>query len=117
MAKIFRAPCIFAAWITANPTAPKPQTATVDPGVTVVLLIAAPHPVLIPQPKTQTWFKSAALLIFAADIYEITVYSLNVEQPIKWKIGLPSFVVNLEVPSGIRPFPWVPRIFGHKFVL
>lgn len=46
----------------------------------------------------------------------MTVYSLNVEHPIKWKIGLPSFVVNLEVPSGITPFPCVPLIFGQRFV-
>ena len=68
IAYIFPAPCNFAAWMTANPTAPNPQTATVDPGVTVVLFIAAPHPVLIPHPNTQTWFKSALVLILAAEI-------------------------------------------------
>lgn len=84
IAYIFPAPCNLAACMTARPTAPNPQTATVEPGVTVVLLMAAPHPVLIPQPNTQTLFKSAALLIFAAEIYAITVYSLNVEHPMKW---------------------------------
>lgn len=55
-------------------------------------------------------------MIFAAEIYAMTVYSLNVEHPIKWKIGFPSFVVNLEVPSGIKPFPWVPLILGQRLV-
>ena len=36
----------------------------------------------------------------------------------KWKIVDPSLArVKREVPSGITPFPCVPRIFGHRFVL
>jgi hypothetical protein len=36
----------------------------------------------------------------------------------KWKIVEPSDLrVNLDVPSGMRPLPCMPRIFGQRFVL
>ena len=38
--------------MTESPTAPKPYTTQLDPGVTLELLIAAPHPVDTPHPKT-----------------------------------------------------------------
>jgi hypothetical protein len=80
---IFAAPYSLAACITASPTAPRPQTATDDPGFTTGLIIAAPQPVLIPHPRTQHLLRSALGLILAAEIYAITVYSLNVLHPMK----------------------------------
>jgi len=90
--------------MTASPTAPRPHTATVVPGLTTGLIIAAPQPVLTPQPRTQHLFMSAVGLILAADMAAITVYSEKVLHPIKWKMDFPS-LVNLEVPSGISPLP------------
>ena len=68
MAYILDAPLILAACIIDSPTAPKPQTATVDPGSILQLFQMAPHPVLIPQPTMQTFLKSALGFIFAAEI-------------------------------------------------
>lgn len=53
---------------------------------------------------------------FARDMSDTTVYSENVEQPIKWAIDWP-LQVKRDVLSGIRPLPWVARILLHKFVL
>lgn len=53
---------------------------------------------------------------FVTDISATTVYSLNVEHPIKWCNILP-LQENLEVPSGITPFPWGTRIFWQRLVL
>ena len=38
------APAILAPWMTANPTAPKPKTATLDPGSTRHVFNTAPNP-------------------------------------------------------------------------
>lgn len=101
--------------MTARPTAPRPKTATEVPGSTLQVFKTAPHPVDTPHPSTQILLKSQCGLIFAAEIAAMTVYSLNVEQPIKWKISFPSFE-NLVVPSGITPFPCVDLILGQRFV-
>jgi hypothetical protein len=73
-------------------------------------------PVETPQPNKHIFVKSAPGWILAAEISAITAYSAKVEQPIKWKIGLPSLDILL-VPSGMKPLPWVARILGHKLVL
>lgn len=49
------------------------------------------------------------------EISATTVYSENVDVPIKWYISLPLQLKRV-VPSGITPFPCVIRIFWHKFV-
>ena len=98
------APAIFAACTTASPTAPKPNTATDDPSSTLHVFQTAPRPVETPQPKRQALFRGMRLLIFAALISAITVYSANVLHPMKWKIGtsFPSFfAVKRVVPSGM----------------
>jgi hypothetical protein len=99
------APYILAAYTTERPTAPSPHTATVEPGLIVVLFMAAPHPVLIPHPIKQALVGSEFGFILAAATSQMTVYSLNVEQPMKWKISLPSTDLNLDVPSGMNPLP------------
>ena len=71
-----------------------------------MLLKTAPHPVETPQPRRHILLKSAPGLIFAAEISAITAYSAKVEQPMKWKMSLPSFERRV-VPSGITPLPWV----------
>lgn len=126
------APANFAACTTLNPTAPasqlvceamygsqlcvtatcatifapKPKTATEEPGSTFVVLKTAPRPVLstrrlhrggihaqrvvakitydTPHPKRAALYSGMAGLIFAHDISARTVYSENVLQPMKW---------------------------------
>lgn len=41
-------------------------------------------PVETPQPSKHILLRSAPGLIFAAEISEMTAYSANVEQPMKW---------------------------------
>ena len=61
--------------------------------------------------------RSARASIFAHEISETTVYSAKVEQPMKWWSGVPSCAsLKRLVPSGITPWPCVPRILGHRFV-
>ena len=62
-----------------------------------------PSPVVTPQPSREHTSSGAVSEIFAHEISEITLYSLNVEQPMKWKISSPFESVNLLVPSGITP--------------
>src|SRR6185369_15385808 len=47
------APASFDAITTLRPTPPQPTTATVEPGVTLAVLSAAPTPVVTPQPARQ----------------------------------------------------------------
>jgi len=77
------APRIFAAYITAKPTAPNPQTATELFAWKLGLFITAPQPVGMPQPRTHTLNGSLSGLIFANEIEARTVYSEKVEHPIK----------------------------------
>merc|ERR1719356_743742 len=70
-------------WITASPTAPRPKTATEEKGSTLALFQTAPKPVATPQPKRHAFSKSALGSILAHEISASTVYSANVEQPIK----------------------------------
>ena len=47
------------------------------------------HPVDTPHPNKHIYLISAIGLILAHEISARTVYSLKVEHPIKWNIGLP----------------------------
>lgn len=75
IAKILEAPRALAPWIIAKPTAPKPNTATEDPGSTLQVFQAAPRPVLTPQPNKQTLSKGEFSAILAQEISLTTVYS------------------------------------------
>lgn len=70
----------------------------------------------MPQPRRQTLSNGAFLFTLASEIAATTVYSVNVEVPIKWNTGLPLHVKR-EVPSGKTPRPWVSRMREHRFVL
>lgn len=60
--------------------------------------------------------KKYCLLTFVTETSATTVYSENVEHPIKWNNFFPLHE-NLDVPSGIYPWPCVILIFWHKLVL
>jgi hypothetical protein len=52
-ATIVAAPQIRAPWMAEMPTPPQPITTTVEPGFTCAVLIAAPTPVITPQPTSE----------------------------------------------------------------
>ncbi len=66
---------------------PAPKTTHVEPGSTLAVFIAAPSPVDRPQAKSAACSSGASGLTFASAISGITVYSANVEVPMKWRIG------------------------------
>lgn len=82
---------------------------------TFAVLSAAPYPVGMPQPSRQTFSNGADSLTLANEIAATTVYSANVDVPMKWWMVSPLHVKRL-VPSGMTPLPCVSRIFEHKFV-
>ena len=53
------------------------------------MFIAAPSPVESPQANRQARSSGASGSIFASAISGITVYSANVEVPMKWRISSP----------------------------
>ena len=135
---IREAPAALQPSATARPTAPRPHTAHVLPGSTLAVLSAAPYPVGTPHPSKQTlssgavrstcqsgarllsnyflfFFSPWTRVTLAREISATTVYCENVEQPIKWAKVFP-LQVNREVPSGMRPLPWVARILLQRLV-
>jgi len=62
---------------------PAPKTTHVEPGCTLAVFIAAPSPVERPQAKRHAPSSGASGVIFASAISGITVYSANVEVPMK----------------------------------
>ena len=69
---------------------PAPNTAHVEPGATFAVLIAAPSPVERPQANRHARSSGASGSTFASAISGMTVYSANVDVPMKWRIGSPS---------------------------
>ena len=78
---------------------PAPNTTHIDPGSTRAVYIAAPRPVDSPQANRQARLRGASGGTFASAICGMTVYSANVEVPMKWRIGSPSRDSRV-VPSG-----------------
>jgi len=66
---------------------------------TFAVFIAAPRPVESPHAKRQARSSGASAVTFARAISGITVYSANVEVPMKWRTGSPSRESRV-VPSG-----------------
>lgn len=69
--------------MTANPTAPRPKTATDEPVSTLHVFQTAPQPVATPQPRRHILWSGASVGTLAQEISATTVYSEKVEQPIK----------------------------------
>ena len=85
-----------------SPTRPAPKTTHVAPGCTFAVFSAAPSPVENPQANTHASASGASGEIFASAISGMTVYSANVEVPMKCRIGSPSRESRV-VPSGRNP--------------
>jgi hypothetical protein len=71
---------------------------------------------VMPQPSKHVRSMGASFVMATTDISATTVYWEKVEVPIKWRRSLPLHL-NLEVPSGITPFPCVALILPQRFVL
>jgi hypothetical protein len=82
-----------------RPTIPAPKTAQVEPASTFAVFSTAPRPVESPQANKQACSSGASGVTFARAISGITVYSANVDVPMKWRIGSPSRPSRV-VPSG-----------------
>ena len=78
---------------------PAPKTTHVEPGCTFAVNIAAPSPVDRPHANRHARSSGASGDTLASAISGITVYSANVEVPMKWRIGSPSRDRRV-VPSG-----------------
>ena len=93
------APWIRAPATAPRPTRPQPKTATTEPGCTSAVYIAAPRPVERPQANSAQPSSGASGLTLASAISGITVYSANVDVPMKCRSGSPSRYRRV-VPSG-----------------
>lgn len=82
---------------------------------TLAVFKTAPKPVEIPHPSKPTLSNGALLSILANEMDATTVYSENVDVPMKWYKVLPLHVKR-DVPSGITPCPWVLRICEQTLV-
>ena len=78
-ARIVAAPAIRAPWMTDRPTPPAPITATLEPGFTLAVLIAAPIPVIVPQPTKQARSSGTSSRIFIVQLSGTTASSAKVE--------------------------------------
>ncbi len=78
---------------------PAPKTTQVEPSSTFAVYIAAPRPVDSPHANRQARSSGASCGTFASAISGMTVYSANVDVPMKWRIASPSRDSRV-VPSG-----------------
>eukprot|EP01047_Picozoa_sp_COSAG01_P092406 COSAG01_NODE_23785_length_802_cov_0.705548_2_plen_78_part_00 len=74
MAKMRSAPRICAPCTQASPTAPRPNTPTLEPASTSQVFHTAPKPVETPQPSSEQVSSGAVLETFATEISAVTVY-------------------------------------------
>ena len=93
---------------------PAPKTAQVEPGSTAAVFIAAPRAVERPHAKSAAPSSGASGFTFASAISGITVYSANVDVPMKCRIGSPPRE-RRTVPSGRWPLPCSSRIARQRF--
>ena len=98
-----------------RPTRPQPKTAQTEPGSTRAVKSTAPMPVDSPHANGAQPSSGASGLTFASAISGITVYSANVDVPMKCFSGSPPRL-NLVVPSGRKPRPCWSRIATQRFV-
>ena len=91
-----------APWTTESPTPPQPHTATVEPGRTAAVLIAAPTPVVTPQPMRAAAWNGTSFAIGTTLIEGTTAYSAMLPRNDITKTGSPSRLTRV-VPSSRLP--------------
>ena len=101
---ILPAPASLHPMTTPRPTSPQPNTAHVEPGCTSAVYSAAPIPVARPHANGAQPSSDASGETLASAISGITVYSANVDVPMKWRIASPPRESRV-VPSGRKPSP------------
>ena len=84
------APAISAPCMTFSPTPPAPNTATVVPGWTCAVLMAAPTPVVTPQPTSAAWPNGTSLSMGTAAISGTVAYPAKVPRWARRLIVAPS---------------------------
>src|SRR5262245_28139391 len=102
-AMIFAAPASRAPWMIDRPTPPQPNTATDEPGVTFAVLIAAPTPVITPQPTSAALSSGIALSITQALIAGTITSSAMQPRNCITPTSEPSLPCTRAVPSSMRP--------------
>ena len=86
-----------APWMEVMPTPPQPNTTTDEPGVTLAVLMAAPTPVMTPQPTRPPISSGMSSSILTTPWCGMIVSSANVPAPAMPNTALPSRV-NCGVP-------------------
>src|SRR6185369_6190636 len=110
---IVPAPASAQPWITFSPTPPQPITTALLPGSTLAVLMAAPTPVMTPQPTRHALSSGTPAGILTHEISGTTAYCARLDSAAIWYIGLP-FFLSRQVPSSSVPFPIVRRMLSHK---
>ena len=105
MAMIVPAPASPAPWIAFSPTAPQPITATEAPGCTGATRVAAPTPVITPQPIRQARSNGISRGTRIAPECGTTAYWACEETTEKWWSGAAA-QLNRERPSSRCPRGW-----------
>src|SRR5690606_3766199 len=72
------------------PTPPQPNTTTDEPGVTLAVLMAAPTPVMTPQPTSDAISWGVSGSIFTTPCSGMIISSAHVPEPAKPNTGWPS---------------------------
>ena len=93
------APCRRQPITAPRPTMPAPKTTHVEPGLDLRGVHRGAEPGREPAREEAAPSSGASGLIFASAISGMTVYSANVEVPMKWRIGSPPRDSRV-VPSG-----------------
>ncbi len=89
-ARMVAAPAIRAPWMTDRPTPPAPITATLEPGLTLAVLIAAPTPGGMPQPSSAAYSNGTSCAILTTAWNGTTISSAQVPTPAMPNAGVPS---------------------------
>ena len=79
-----------APWIAEIPTPPAPKTTTELPGLMAAELIAAPTPVVTPQPISETMSRGMSSSTFTTAASGTIISSAKVPQPVMPPTRLPS---------------------------
>ena len=89
-ATITDAPATLAPWMQEMPTPPQPKTTTELPGVTLAVLMAAPTPVITPQPTRLPISRGMSSSIFTTPWCGMIISSAKVPAPAMPNTGCPS---------------------------
>ena len=99
-ATIVAAPAMAQPCTALSPTPPAPKTTQVEPGATLAVLIAAPTPVMTPQPTSAQRSSGVSSVIFTTLSVCSVAYSAITPQPEKTLSRPPAASLVRTLPSG-----------------